>query len=144
MNNLKYLFFIITFLIPCLCDISAQTIPRDELVFLTGEWEGERFTDGRPKIPDDLIIRAQKIRVEEAWQILHEYGYEYQYEGKWKRIHDDRMIVGRALTAEYLPVRPDLEKNVTERAHRRGHQGRHLHWPINMLSEGDVYVVDPE
>lgn len=122
--------------------ISAQTIPSEELIFLTSEWDGPRFPDGRPKISDDVIRRAEDIRVEEAWQILHEYGYEYQYEGNWKRMHDDIKIVGRALTAEYMPIRPDLEENITRRAHEQGHEGRHLHWPINMLSEGDVYVAD--
>lgn len=121
----------------------AQTIfPKEEMIFLTSEWSGERFPDGRPRLPDELISRAENIRVEEAWQILHEQGYEYQYEGNWKRMHDDVTIVGRALTAEYMPIRPDLEKNITERAHEEGHEGRHLHWPINQLTRGDVYVAD--
>lgn len=124
--------------------ISAQTIPKEELVFLTSEWEGERFLDGRPKISDSLIERAKKLRVEEAWQILHEYGYQNQYEGGWKRIHNDIKIVGRALTAEYLPLRPDLQKNIVERGHQQGYEGRHLHWPINKLTKGDVYVADNE
>jgi len=116
--------------------------PKEEILFLTSAWEGERFEDGRPRIPDELIERARRVRVEEAWQILHELGYEYQYEGNWKRIHQDVPVVGRALTAEYMPIRPDLERKVVERAHREGHQGRHLHWPINMLQMGDVYVAD--
>lgn len=124
--------------------LSAQTIPKEELIFLTSEWEGERFPDGRPKISDSLIERARKLRVEEAWQILHEYGYQNQYEGGWKRIHNDIKIVGRALTAEYLPLRPDLQKNIVERGHRQGYEGRHLHWPINKLTKGDVYVANNE
>lgn len=121
----------------------AQTIfPKEEILFLTSKWDGERFEDGRPKIPDELIERARNIRVEEAWQILHEYGYENQYEGNWRRIHDDVNVVGRALTAEYRPERPDLVELITRRAHSEGHVGRHLHWPINMLTQGDVYVAD--
>ena len=143
MMSFKFSLVLITcFLISYFSNLSAQTIPKDELIFFTSEWNGERFSDGRPRIPDELISRAEKLRVEEAWQILHEEGYENQYEGKWKRIHEDVKIVGRALTAEYLPVRPDLEKNITERAHREGHEGRHLHWPINKLKKGDVYVAD--
>lgn len=124
--------------------VLAQTTiyPKEEILFLTSEWDGERFEDGRPKISDELIERAQDIRVEEAWQILHELGYEYQYEGNWKRIHQGVKVVGRALTAEYMPIRPDLHEKMVERAHREGHTGRHLHWPINMLTEGDVYVAD--
>jgi hypothetical protein len=50
--------------------VSAQTISREELIFLTSEWKGERFADGRPKIPDELIKRARNNGIEEAWQVL--------------------------------------------------------------------------
>lgn len=144
MNYIFRVGFILSVILIVPLWITAQTIPEEELIFLTSEWEGERFSDGRPKIPDNLIERAKELRVEEAWQILHEYGYENQYEGEWKRIHDDVKIVGRALTAEYLPIRPDLHKNIVERAHQQGYEGRHLHWPINKLTMGDVYVADNE
>lgn len=120
----------------------AQTIPKEELVFLTSEWKGERFTDGRPRIPDDLLLRAEAIGIEEAWQILNNEGYLYQYERNWEKVHDDVKVIGRALTARYMPVRPDVERNILERGEKEGREGRHLHWPINMLSRGDVYVAD--
>jgi regulator of RNase E activity RraA len=120
----------------------GQTIPKEELIFLTQEWKGERFADGRPKIPDDLLKRAQNIGIEEAWQILFNEGYVNQFERNWKILHEDLKIIGRALTASYLPVRPDLEKNILARGAKEGRAGRHLHWPINMLTKGDVYVAD--
>ncbi len=122
--------------------VMAQTIPREELIFLTSAWKGERFPDGRPRIPDDLLIRAKAIGIEEAWQILTNEGYLYQYERNWKMIHQDVKVIGRALTARYMPIRPDVEKNILERGEKEGRQGRHLHWPINMLTHGDVYVAD--
>src|SRR5207302_7120799 len=79
--------------------LHAQTIPRDELIFLTSEWKGERFADGRPKISDDLVRRAKNIAIEDAWTILNNEGYTCQYEGSWKMVHTDTPIVGRALTA---------------------------------------------
>ncbi len=121
---------------------SAQAIPKSELIFLTQEWKGERFEDGRPKIPDDLVNRAKKIGIEEAWQILFNEGYVNQFERNWKMVHEDVSIVGRALTAAYMPIRPDVEKNILERGTKEGRVGRHLHWPINMLTKGDVYVAD--
>lgn len=133
-------------LLGCCClsclTLPAQTIPKEELVFLTSEWEGERFADGRPRIPDDLLQRAATVGIEEVWQILNNEGYLYQYERNWERVHEDVKIIGRALTAAYLPVRPDVEKNILERGKKEGREGRHLHWPINMLSMGDVYVAD--
>jgi regulator of RNase E activity RraA len=122
--------------------LSAQTIPRDELIFLTSEWKGERFADGRPKISDELLVRAKSIGIEEVWQILNNEGYLFQYDRNWKMLHEDVKVIGRALTASYMPARPDLEKNIAGRAEKQGRLGRHLHWPINMLTQGDVYVAD--
>ena len=124
------------------CRLQAQAITREELIFLTGEWKGERFADGRPKIPDDLIRRARNIGIEEAWSILSNEGYNCQFEGNWKMVHPDTPIVGRALTASFIPSRPDLEKSIKEKGKREGRIGNTNSWPIDMLSKGDVYVAD--
>ena len=121
---------------------NSQTIPKEELIFLTSAWKGDRFPDGRPRLPDDILIRAKAIGVEEAWQILNNEGYLYQYERNWKMLHQDVKVIGRALTARYMPIRPDVENNILERGAKEGRLGRHLHWPINMLTQGDVYVAD--
>lgn len=120
----------------------AQTIPREELVFLTSEWKGERFPDGRPRVPDDLIERVKKIAIEEAWVVLKNEGYNCQFEGGWKMIHQDVPVAGRALTAQFMPSRPDIEKKILERGHRNGRIGNSNSWPIDQLSKGDVYVAD--
>src|ERR1051325_1639858 len=83
----------------------AQTIPKDELVFLTSEWKGERFPDGRPKIPDALIERAKHIGIDDAWTVLKNEGYTNQFEGNWKVIHNDVVVAGRAVTAMFMPSR---------------------------------------
>ncbi len=122
--------------------LNAQTISRDEMVFLTSEWKGERFEDGRPRIPDALIERAAKIGIEEAWVVLYNAGYKNQFEGNWKMIHEDVPVIGRALTAHYMPSRPDVLKNIMERGHAEGRSGNHNSWPIQELQKGDVYVAD--
>jgi hypothetical protein len=53
----------------------AQTISKEELIFLTSEWKGERFADGRPKISDSLLQRAKHIMVDDAWTVLRNEGY---------------------------------------------------------------------
>src|SRR5262249_54354805 len=83
--------------------VSAQTISREQLVFLTAEWKGERFSDGRPKVPDEVLARIKKVSIEEAWGFLRSHGYQSQFEGDWKMIHNDVPVVGRALTAQYMP-----------------------------------------
>ncbi|WP_245726620.1 RraA family protein [Pricia antarctica] len=92
--------------------ISAQIISKEELVFLTSEWHGERFDDGRPKISDELLEREIKIGIDDAWTVLESEGYTNQFEGGWKLVHDDVPIVGCALTALFMPSRPDVEKRL--------------------------------
>ena len=121
----------------------AQTIPKDELVFLTSEWKGERFPDGRPKISDALVERAKHIGIDDAWTVFKNEGYTNQFEGDWKLIHDDVPVTGRAVTAMFMPSRPDVEKNIKERGiTKQGRKGNTNTWPIETLTKGDVYVAD--
>lgn len=122
--------------------LSAQTIPKEELVFLTSEWKGERFGDGRPKISDELLERAKKIAIDDAWTVLKNNGYINQFEGGWKMVKDDVPVIGRAFTAMFMPSRPDIEANIKERGATQGRKGNTNAWPIDVLTTGDVYVVD--
>lgn len=123
--------------------MKAQTIPKEELIFLTSEWKGERFADGRPKIPDDLLERARNIGIDDAWTVLENAGYTNQYEGNWKMVHNDVPVVGRAMTAMFMPSRPDVEKNIKDRGvNSQGRKGNTNSWPIEVLTKGDVYVAD--
>ena len=121
--------------------VHAQQIAKEELIYLTDTWKGERFDDGRPKIPADLIERAKGISIDVAWQILDNEGYASQYEGEWKSIND-QPVVGRAVTAMFLPSRPDIEKQIKTRGHEQGFKGNTNSWPIAKLTEGDIYVAD--
>ncbi len=121
----------------------AQTISKDELIFLTSEWKGERFSDGRPKVPDSLLIRAKSINIDDAWTVLKNNGYLNQFEGGWKMVKDDVPVIGRAVTAMFMPSRPDVEKNIKARGTTRdGRKGNTNSWPIETLVKGDVYVAD--
>jgi len=121
--------------------ILAQTITKEELIFLTSEWKGERFADGRPKIPDDLLERAKRIMIDDAWTVLKNEGYLNQFEGGWKTVNDT-IMTGRALTAMYMPSRPDVEKNIKDRGSKQGRKGNTNSWPIDVLTKGDLYVAD--
>ncbi|MEJ7738140.1 MAG: RraA family protein [Chitinophagaceae bacterium] len=121
----------------------GQTIPKDELTFLTSEWKGERFPDGRPKIPDGLLERAKKIGIDDAWTVLKNEGYTNQFEGSWKMVQTDVPVIGRAVTAMFMPSRPDIEKNIKDRGiSSQGRKGNTNTWPIETLTKGDVYVAD--
>ncbi len=122
--------------------LQGQEIPREQLIFYTQEWQGERFPDGRPRVPDDILQRMEKVSLEEAWAVLRQAGFNNQFEGGWQMIHPDQPIVGRALTAVYVPLRPDIQKRMLERGHQVGRVGPMNSWPIDELQKGDVYVAD--
>jgi regulator of RNase E activity RraA len=145
-NNQYMKLKVATFLLVLISVVSenfllAQTIPKEELIFLTSEWKGERFADGRPKIPDNLLERAKHIMVDDAWAVLKNEGYLNQFEGGWKTVNDTP-ITGRAVTAMYMPSRPDVEKNVKARGAQQGRKGNTNAWPIDILTKGDLYVAD--
>jgi regulator of RNase E activity RraA len=129
--------------IGCKNILLAQTMAKEELIFLTSEWKGERFADGRPKVADNLLERAKHINIDDAWTVLKNEGYVNQFEGGWKMVKEDVPVIGRALTAMYMPSRPDVERNIKARGiSRDGRKGNTNSWPIETLVKGDVYVAD--
>ena len=93
---------------------NAQNIAGspDYIKALTAKWTGERFEDGRPKISDNMLERLKKVTIEEAWAELMKLGYQNQYEGDWMLLHEreDAVMTGRAVTAQFMPMRPDLDE----------------------------------
>jgi 4-hydroxy-4-methyl-2-oxoglutarate aldolase len=114
------------------------------IITLTADWKGERFPDGRPKVPDAILERLKNVSMEDAWGVLRNKGYQNQYEGDWTVIQPDSVMTGRVVTAQYLPSRPDLIKVVKEegKTENRAQQGGTNSWPIDILVPGDVYVAD--
>jgi regulator of RNase E activity RraA len=115
---------------------------REQILFYTSEWKGERFPDGRPKIPDNLLTRAPDVSIEDVWDYLQEHGYRCQFDGGWKALHIDKPFAGRALTAQYMPSRPDMTRAIKAEGKAENRQGDNNSWPIQQLQPGDVYVAD--
>ncbi len=117
---------------------------RDDIIQLTPLWKGERFPTGRPRVPDDILRRIAKTTIEEMWMPLYIRGYKYQFEGRLKRSNPDMpVMVGRAVTAVYMPTRPDLANYLMEYAHKEeGRKGNFNQWPLEDLVEDDVVILD--
>ena len=129
--------------------VKAQNIASspEYIKALTAEWKGERFADGRPKVSDDLLERLKNITLEEAWAELVALEYFNQFEGDWKLLNenDSYIMTGRAVTAQFIPARPDLENQVIEQGKLEGRmweQRRTVSWAMTTLVEGDFYVAD--
>lgn len=121
----------------------GQQISKEEMLFLTPLWNGERFSDGRPKVSDALLQRLKSVTLEEAWAVLKNANFKHNYEDGWQTINPDSVLVGRALTATFMPGRPDIQRVIDDRGHTKdGRIKSQNSWPIDMLVKGDVYVVD--
>ena len=70
---------VLVMLFACCLGVRAQQISKEELLFLTPEWKGERFPDGRPKVPDAILDRMKLVTLEEAWAVLRNDNYKHQY-----------------------------------------------------------------
>ena len=138
--------FLLTALIFTCMITGAQNVGSspEYIKALTSEWKGERFPDGRPKVSDAILERLKNISIEEAWGALRNKGYQNQFESDWHIINPEEPMTGRVVTAQYMPLRPDLENYVKARGkiENRAQQGGTNSWPIDALVEGDVYVAD--
>jgi hypothetical protein len=103
----------------CCLGVDAQQISKEELLFLTPEWKGERFPDGRPKVPDAILDRMKLVTLEEAWAVLRNDNYKHQYDEGWVTINPDSVLVGRAVTATFVPGRPDIHRVIDEKGHSK-------------------------
>ena len=114
----------------------------EEIIDYTPEWTGERFADGRPRVPDNILERMRLVTITEAWGLLRGDNFHFQYAGDFICTHPVETLVGRALTAMYMPRRPDMRTLMEEKGARVGAIGDQISWPIDMLVPGDVYVAD--
>jgi 4-hydroxy-4-methyl-2-oxoglutarate aldolase len=122
--------------------MSQVKMTRDQMLFYTSDWKGDRFPDGRPKVPDSLLKRAVGISIEDIWDFMRSKGYNNQFEAGWQALHIEKPFAGRALTAQYMPTRPDMVNAIKAEGKAEGRVGGNNMWPINELQIGDVYVAD--
>ena len=127
--------------VPALAQVK-QT--REQMMFYTSDWKGDRFPDGRPKVADSLLTRALDVSIEDIWEYLRGQGYNCQFDTGFQALHPDKPFAGRALTAQYMPSRPDMARAIAAegKVEKRIVFGNNNSWPINELQLGDVYIAD--
>lgn len=124
---------------------SAQlfTLTKEQMIRLTSQNPYERFPDGRPKVPDAVLEKFKALTSEEIWSVLPGAGYPNQYEGNWQLLHPGKKMAGRVVTAQFMPIRPDVNEVIDEQMKARNPLGGpHHQWAIDQLQPGDVIVVD--
>ena len=128
----------------CASSLSAQlfTLDKEQMTRLTSKNPYERFEDGRPKVPDALIQKLSQFSAEDVWTVLNSRGFTNQYDGNWRILQPGKKLVGRVVTAQFMPVRPDVGEVIAADGKAKGRQGGQNQWVIDMLQPGDVVVVD--
>ena len=115
---------------------------KEQMMFYTSDWKGERMPDGRPKVADNLLERALDVSIEDVWEYLRGQGYANQFEAGWQALHIEKPFAGRALTAQFMPRRPDMANAVAAEGKTEGRVSGTNSWVINELKMGDTMVCD--
>jgi regulator of RNase E activity RraA len=135
----------ITLLIGMATDLAAQPFPfkfsTEDYMKYTGEYKGERFQDGRPRVSDDILERMKLVTIEEAWAVLRSHGFSHQFDQGFVMTHENPVLVGRAVTMNFIPLRPDIANVIAEEGRNQGLSGRDKHWVMDQLLENDVMVA---
>jgi len=145
MKRLPFALCLLPFAFPCHGQIFTFT--RDQMIEYTQKNPFDRFEDGRPKVPDALLEKCKDLSAEEVWAVLPGEKFRNQYEGNWQILHPEKKLVGRAVTAQFMPYRPDVadvsEGHARERARGNGRERDNANQRvIDTLEPGDVLVVD--
>ena len=136
------------FLFPALLTVAVAapaqvfTLSKEQLMKYTEKWQGDRFPDGRPKVDDKLLNKMDGVSAEEIWGVLPNEGYLNQYEGDFKILHPEKKLIGRAVTVQFMPARPDMKAPNDADAKAKGVINTGNQRVIDMLQDGDVLVAD--
>ncbi|MFC2123501.1 RraA family protein [Bacteroidota bacterium] len=147
----KRLFLFIIFALLGFYSKSQNVVwPAESIKELTSEWTGERTPDGRPKVSDQLLERLKVLTMEEVWSTLRSKGYMNQFENfagtfenGWQILHPEKVMTGRVVTGQFMPLREDFDNYVQKQAQKEGTKTPVTNYaPIIKLLDGDVYVAD--
>ena len=127
---------------PCAMRAQLITFSKQDLVDYTAKEPFERFPDGRPKVPNELLERARDLNSEEIWATLHEKGCNNQFADGFTILHPGKPLVGRAFTLQFMPLRQDVDQVAQQKAKEHGLARLMNQTAIDMLQPGDVLVVD--
>jgi 4-hydroxy-4-methyl-2-oxoglutarate aldolase len=134
--------FLALALIPIAAQAQVFHFTREQMIEFTPQNPFDRSADGRPKVPDELLKKLQDVSAEEVWTILNKHNYNNQFSSNWKILHPEKHLVGRAVTAQFMPLREDVLNVVEAKANGSGAKRNANQRVIDSLENGDTIVVD--
>ena len=132
----------LTLLVPLTLSAQLLAFSKQELIDYTARNPFERLSDGRPKVPDDLIERARGLSAEEIWAVLEDEGFHNQYADGFQVLYPGKTMVGRVFTVQFMPLRSDVDSVAQAKAKQHGLPRLMNQTAIDMLQPGDVLIVD--
>jgi 4-hydroxy-4-methyl-2-oxoglutarate aldolase len=136
------LFSLLAAIVPSRSNAQLGLFSAEQRIAFTPDWHGERFPDGRPKVPDAVLERLKDATADQAFDVLGDARFRNQFEGSWQVINPGPRLVGRAVTAVFMPRRPDVDSVIKANGKNEGRIGDENSWIIDILQPGDVLVVD--
>ena len=116
----------------------------EQLIKYTSKNPYDRFPDGRPKVPDEMLERMKGLIAEEVQAVLPGRGFPNQFESRdgWRVLQPNQKMVGRVFTVQFMPLRGDIAEVDEAEAKVRGASAARNQTAIDMLQPGDVIVAD--
>lgn len=133
---------VVSLLAPRSIEAQLLNFSKQDLMDYTAQEPFERFPDGRPKVPNELLERARELSSEEVWAVLQQRGFNNQFADGFQILHPGKTMVGRAFTVQFMPLRPDIDEIARNKAKDHGMPKLTNQTAIDMLQPGDVLVVD--
>src|SRR5438067_8672163 len=90
------------------CSAQLFTFSKQELIDYTAQNPFQRSSDGRPKVPNELMERAKGLSSEEVWEVLIDKKFNNQYADGFQVLHPGKTMAGRAFTVQFMPLRSDV------------------------------------
>ncbi len=117
------------------------TLTREQMIKYTSRNPYDRFPDGRPKVPDDVLKKFLEMSSEET--MLGRLGYPNQFVDTLQVLHPGKKLIGRAFTLQLMPSRPDMAEVDAADWKAKGNDRPLNHQSaLDMLQPGDIIVVD--
>ena len=131
----------------CAVDVASAQLFQwtpEQLIKYTSKNPYDRFPDGRPKVPDEMLERMKGLIAEEVQAVLPSRGFPNQFESRdgWRVLQPNQKMVGRVFTVQFMPLRGDIAEVDEAEAKARGASAARNQTAIDMLQPGDVIVAD--
>ena len=128
-------------LVPAHAQAQVFSWSQEQMLKYTAQNPYERFPDGRPKVPDQMLEKVRGLCAEEVLGIAGR-GYPSQFVDGMQILHPGKKLVGRAVTLQLMPVRADVAEAQAAEWKAKGVPRLSHQTAIDMLQPGDVLVVD--